>query len=175
MRRFNLIILRSHLKRMNRIKHNTKPIRYAKVMPQRGRFPFQRFERKLIRIMVILTVLLGLFQFRTFADPVAFYLKLSGELDTPAFKYDENQASTIMLTFRISPQAEVVLRQNDTNLGSIADNKSVQVQPGTVYLDATAVPYPVTIDIIHNRQHYSMQLEGDVKSFEVKLNSAEAI
>lgn len=157
------IILNNRKKRVN----STNKING---MPHRGQFPFQRFERKLIRIMVVLTVLLGLFQFKTFTDPVTFYLKLSGELDTPAFKYDD-QTGTIMLTFQVSPEADIVLRQNNEDIGIIKDNKTALVQPGTVFLDATGVSYPVTVDIVLNSQHYPIQLDGDVKSFEVKLKS----
>ncbi|UWG99035.1 hypothetical protein LPY66_09690 [Dehalobacter sp. DCM] len=124
--------------------------------------------------MVVLTVLLGLFQLKAFTDPVAFYMKLSGELDTPAFKYND-QSDTIKLLFRITPEADILLRQNDTDICVITDNKSANVLPGTVFLDATQVDYPVTVEIILNNKSYSIQMDSDIKSFEVNIKAADDV
>ncbi|QHA00867.1 hypothetical protein [Dehalobacter restrictus] len=136
---------------------------------------FQGFEKTAIRIVAVCTVLLGLYQLKAFTDPVEFYLKFSGEIDAPAFKYSENANSgSISLSFEITPDSVVMVRQNDQDIGTIENGKSITVEPGTVVLDATGIPYPVTVNVILNSKTYSIELNGDVKSFDVKLKSAEA-
>lgn len=139
-----------------------------------------RLEKNLIRGMVICTVILVVFQIFTFTDPVEFYLKIAGDIDSPAFKYDEyvdqnvlkdEQGKTISLNFQVEPESAVVVKQNDKTIGVLSNDINLDVQAGTVYLDATHIPYPVAVDITINNKKHRLQLNGDIKSFNIELKS----
>jgi len=137
-----------------------------------------RAEKILIRAMVLGAVLLTLFQFRAIVDPVDFYLKIAGDIDSPAFRYEdyvnsEFQGSAVnkhfTLDFQAKPQSPVLVKQNDQILGIIGNGLSLEVEPGTVYLDATNINYPVTVYIKFNGETYQIELNGDEKSFQIFL------
>jgi hypothetical protein len=142
-----------------------------------------RLERNLIRGIVICTVILVVFQIFTFTDPVDFYLKIAGDIDSPAFKYDEyveqdvltgEQGKKVSLNFQVEPDSAVVVKQNDKTIGILSNNTNLDVQPGTVYLDATHIPYPVTVNITLNDKKHRLQLNGDIKSFNIELKTKES-
>ncbi len=136
-----------------------------------------RMESSLIRVMVLCTVLLVVFQMTTITDPIDFYLKVAGEIDSPAFKYDEyadqkninGQSQNVSLYFLVDPDSLVVVKQNDKEIGMIKNETQLNVSPGTVYLDATDIPYPVVVEIVLNEKRYRVELDGDIKSFDLQL------
>jgi len=142
--------------------------------------PLFGLERKLIRVMVICTVLLSIFQITTVTDPVDFYLKIAGDIDSPAFKYDQyvndnpsigQQEKTIRLCFSVHPESAVFVLQNEKNIGTIEKDTELDVAPGTVVLDARHIPYPVVVDVVLNEKKHQIELNGDMKSFEITFKS----
>ncbi len=156
-----------------------------RTFPQRVSF-LQRLEGRIIRIMVLSVVLLALFQMKSVMDPVDFYLKFSGDIDAPAFKYqyyideafkeDNKNNELVRLIFMTTPEnSPVKVWQNDKLVGTISkDRESFELQPGSVSLDATEISYPVTVEIILNQTRYNLDLDGDSKSFDVQLKSPAA-
>ncbi len=146
----------------------------------------QRLEGRIIRIMVLSVVLLAVFQMKSVMNPVDFYLKFSGDIDAPAFKYqyyideafkeDNKSIESIKLTFVTIPEnSPVKVWQNNKLVGIInQDAVNFEIQPGSVYLDATEIAYPVTVEIILNQTRYHLDLDGDSKSFDVQLKSPAA-
>ncbi|NLI91733.1 MAG: hypothetical protein GX434_05850 [Peptococcaceae bacterium] len=131
--------------------------------------------------MVLSVVVLALFQISTVTDPVSFYLKIAGEIDSPAFKYDqyintadEQGKKTITLYFTVNPESSVIVKQNENVVGIIKNETKMNVEPGTVQLDARHIHQPVTVDIIVNDKKHSIQLNGNIKSFDVQLRSSSA-
>lgn len=153
-----------------------------RTFPQRTTF-LQRLEGRIIRVMVLGVVLLAVFQMKSVMDPVDFYLKFSGDIDAPAFKYqyyideafkEENKSiESVKLIFVTIPEnSPVKVWQNDKLVGIInKDTESFQIQPGSVSLDATEISYPVTVEIILNQTRYHLDLNGDSKNFDVHLKS----
>lgn len=142
------------------------------------RLPFIKgLEKMLLRVMVLSVVLLSVFQLRTITDPVDFYLKVVGDFDTPAFKYEqyvsEDQAggnnSLISLDFRTEPESPVVVKQNDKVLGVVGSGITLEVEPGTVLVDASHLSYPVTVQIILNEKNHFLELNSEAKSFDIQL------
>ncbi|KUO66369.1 MAG: hypothetical protein APF84_18265 [Gracilibacter sp. BRH_c7a] len=146
----------------------------------------QRLEGRIIRIMVLGVVLLAVFQMKSVMNPVDFYLKFSGDIDAPAFKYqyyidegfkeDSKIIESVKLTFITIPEnSPVKVWQDDELVGIInKDTEGFDIQPGSVSLDATDIPYPVTVEIILNQTRYHLELDGDRKSFDVHLKSPAA-
>lgn len=138
-------------------------------------------ERTLLRAMVFCAVLLAVFQLRSVTDPVDFYLKVAGDFDTPAFKYeqyaDDQQISTsrnsktISLYFQTEPESSVMVKQNEKTLGIIGKGVTLEVEPGTVYLDATHLVYPVTVQIVLNEKSHHLELNSDMKSFDIQFKA----
>ncbi|HHV63713.1 MAG TPA: hypothetical protein GXX46_01335 [Peptococcaceae bacterium] len=133
-------------------------------------------EKNLLRVMVLCAVLLAVFQLKSFTNPVDFYLKVMGDLDSPAFKYEEyisggksekGQGKTISLYLQSEPASPVIVKQNEKNLGTIGRGLTIEAEPGTVYLDASHLAYPVTVEIILNDKSYYLELDRDIKSFEI--------
>ncbi len=153
---------------------------HRKVYTRSGSSSSGKAEKVLLRVMVLSAVLLAVFQMKAIIDPVDFYLKIAGDIDTPAFQYDQHsggaqsgdQTKHIALTFETEPEnAPVAVYQNDTQLGLISRNKAINVEAGTVTLDAAQISYPVTVRIILNHNTYTINLNGDRQSFEVQFKS----
>ena len=136
-----------------------------------------RIEKSVIRIMMICAVLLSLFQLKSITDPVEFYFKIAGEIDSPAFKYSQygEQNKKISLYFSADPEGQVLVKQNDQTIGIIGKGINIEVDSGTVYLDASAVAYPVTVNIIYNGKSYPLELNGNIKSFDIQIKSSGSL
>jgi hypothetical protein len=143
----------------------------------------EKLEKSLLRTMVLCAVVLAVFQLKSLTDPVDFYLNIMGKLDSPAFKYEEyitggqsgpGETKTISLYLQSEPHSPVLVQQNDKTLGTIGKGLRVEVEPGTVYLDASHLSYPVTVEIILNEQSYYLELDSNIKSFDLgfKTNSS---
>lgn len=143
-----------------------------------------RFENLLIKGMIICTVFLALFQMQSITNPVDFYLKIAGDIDTPAFNYDEyanegtmdtgQNAKVIKIYFQAEPVSSVLVVQNGKTLGEVGSGISLYVQPGTVDLDATHLAYPVKVRMILNQKNYEVELNGNKKSIYIQLKSGSA-
>lgn len=150
-----------------------------KRVSSKSRFSFlERLESTLLRVMILGTILLAVFQFNTITDPVDFYLKIASDLDSPAFKYDEYLAEDnnrkdklISLDFQAEPVSSVLVKQNNEVIGEIGNGVKLQVEPGTVTLDATQVRHPVTVYVILNQKSHMIELNQDAKSFNIKFNN----
>ena len=146
----------------------------------------QRVESRIVRIIVLGVVLLAIFQIKSVTNPVDFYLRFGGDIDSPAFKYqyyiDEEfkegskSIAPVGLTFITIPEnSPVKVWQQDKLLGVVSkDMKNLEVEPGSVSLDATDISYPVTVEIILNQNRYRLDLDRDIKSFDVQLKSPAA-
>ncbi|MGI5901030.1 MAG: hypothetical protein ACOX7U_00975 [Desulfitobacteriia bacterium] len=138
-------------------------------------FRLGRIEKKVLRIIVVGFILLSLFQLKSLTDPVDFYLKVAGDFDTPAFKYSDYEERKIDLYFQSQPEGPVLVKQNDRILGVIGPGLEVEVEPGIVFLDATAVDYPLVVDIFYNEKSQRIKLHGEEKSFEVRIKSKDSL
>jgi hypothetical protein len=145
-------------------------------------FPvFKNFPRMLLRVMVLCTAILAVFQLRVITDPVDFYLKVAGDFDSPAFQYeqylDENQTKVgqnsgiISLYFYAKPEGAVMVKQNEEVIGVIGAGTKIEVKPGTIYLDARQLAYPITVNIVLNEKSYQIDLNKDVKCFDIQFKS----
>ncbi|NLM22022.1 MAG: hypothetical protein GX207_09820 [Peptococcaceae bacterium] len=137
----------------------------------------KKIEKVIIRVAIACTVLLALFQLRFITDPVEFYLKIAGDIDTPAFKYSQYVAEdkTVTLYFNTNPDSPVLVKQNGEILGVIGQGLEIKVKQGTVDLDASGIPYPVTVDIIYNEKKHSLNLHGNIKSFTLEVKSSSVL
>jgi hypothetical protein len=150
-------------------------------MSTKRNFFLNSFKKTLLRVMALCAVLLAVFQYRVIIDPVDFYLKVAGDLDSPAFKYeqylDEKQiksgqnTGTISLYFNAEPESAVMVKQNEEVIGVIGAGTSIEVEPGTIYLDATHLTHPVTVQIILNEKNYQIELNNDIKRFDIQIKS----
>lgn len=139
-----------------------------------------RLEKLLLRFMVLGVVLLTVFQLRLVTNPVDFYLKVMGDFDSPAFKYEQyiedNQTQgkdngLIGLYFQVTPESSVLVKQNEKVIGIIGKGISIEVEPGTVVLDATNIDYPVIVDIVLNEKSHQIELNQESKSFNIQLKN----
>jgi len=137
----------------------------------------KRLEKTAIRILIALTVILVLFQIKTITDPVDFYLRLAGDIDAPAYKYNQyaEQNRKISLYLNCEPTGPVVVKQNDRILGLINDGLNVDVESGPVTLDASGIPYPLTVNIVYNEKNYQVLLNQEEKSFTVALKPKDSV
>jgi hypothetical protein len=99
--------------------------------------------------MIFCAILLTVFQLSSITDPVDFYLRMVGDIDSPAFKYSEYADDNRMsLYFRVSPESEILVKQNDKTIGIIHNELRLDVRSGTVTLDGTSAGQPVIVEIV---------------------------
>lgn len=129
-----------------------------------------RMERSIIRVMVILAVLLGVFQLKAAKDPLDFYFQVTGYVEAPALKFDSELNSVkeneyFEVSFDVVPYAPVKVWQDDELLGVIAQNQNkFKLHPGTVILDAREIVYPVYVEFYTRGKKQHLTLNKNIKS-----------
>lgn len=151
----------------------------GRITPSSGNSFWRKFESRIIRLMVLAALLLAVFQLRVITDPVDFYLRIAGDIESPAFKYENyfdpasQDVQTIELTFETYPaDAPVQIWQEETLVGVIDDKlNKFRVKPGQVTLNASEISYPVAVEIVLHRNRYRLELNSNSKTFNVELKA----
>ena len=124
----------------------------------------QHAERRVIRIMVLASVLLVVMQLSVARDPVQFYMSVAGKVESPPLDYSAPAAlngsgKTMSLTVKASPAAPLRVVQNGKVLGSLDRGvQQVSVQAGKLELDGSSLSAPVRVELNMNNQASSTSI-----------------
>lgn len=143
----------------------------------------ERGERRIIRVMVLASVLLVLMQLSAVKDPLQFYMSVASKVEAPPLEIPSlaNQESaqlvkTWQMTLQAIPPAPIRVLQNGKLITTLAKGEQrIIVQSGQVQLDAQGVNQPVRVQVIKRdeqliepRLNQIMVLQGNIQIITVR-------
>lgn len=143
----------------------------------------QRGERRIIRVMVIASVLLVLMQLGTMRDPVEFYVAMATKvenqsLDLPPLAEQTlaDSLNTWNVTLKAIPAAPVRIVQNGTVIATLANGEQqITVQSGNFQLDAVGISQSIQVQVLKKdprllepRENQIFMLQGNMQNVAVR-------
>ena len=143
----------------------------------------QQGERRIIRVMVLASVLLLIMQLSAARDPLDFYMSVASKveappLELPALANPELQESvkTWQLTLKATPAAPIRVVQNGTVIATLAKGEQqISVQSGQIQLDGIGIAQTVKVQVLKKdaqllepRQNQIVVLQGNIQNLIVK-------
>lgn len=143
----------------------------------------QRGERRIIRIMVLASVLLVLMQLSAVRDPLQFYMAVASKVEAPPLELptltNPTLAETVktwQVTLKAIPAAPIRVLQNGKVIASLAKGEQkIAVQAGQIQLDGTGVSQIVRVQVLKKdvqllepRQNQIVVLKGNIQTITVK-------
>lgn len=116
----------------------------------------QRGERRIIRVMVLASVILVLMQLSAVRDPLQFYMAVTSRVEAPPLDLPMVADSTLgeavqtwLVTLKATPAAPIRVLQNGKVIASLAKGQQqIAVQAGQIQLDATGLNQIVRVQIL---------------------------
>lgn len=143
----------------------------------------QRGERRIIRVMVLASVLLLFMQLSAIRDPLDFYMSVSAKVEAPPLELPglanselEQSVKTWQITLKATPAAPIRVVQNGTVIANLAKGEQqIAVQSGQIQLDGIGIPQTIRVQVIKKdtqllepRQNQIMILQGNIQNLIVK-------
>ncbi len=112
----------------------------------------QRGERRIIRVMVLASVILLLMQLSAIRDPLEFYMAVAAKVEEPALELPALTAShtTWQLQLKAIPAAPIRVIQNGKVIATLANGEQqITVETGQVMLDGRGLPQIIQVQVIN--------------------------
>jgi len=143
----------------------------------------QRGERRIIRVMVLASVLLVLMQLSAVRDPLQFYMTVAAKVEAPpldlpalAIPVQVEAVQTWQVTLKATPAAAIRVLQNGKVIATLVKGEQqMLVQAGQVQLDATGVSQTIRVQVIQRdanllepRLNQMVVLQGNIQNVTVR-------
>lgn len=144
----------------------------------------QRGERRIIRVMVLASILLVVMQLGTTRDPVQFYIAMAEKVESPALDLPpltkptlgESSLNNWNVTLKAIPAAPVRVVQNGTVIATLANGEQqITVQSGQFQLDGVGISQSIQVQVlkkdsqlIEPRQDQIFVLQGTIQNVTVR-------
>ena len=143
----------------------------------------QRGERRMIRVMVLASVLLVLMQLSAVRDPLQFYMAVASKVEAPPLELPPlnkpelvEAVRTWQVTLKATPAAPIRVLQNGKIIATLAKGEQqIIVQSGQIQLDGTGVSQTIRVQVIKKdspllepRQNQIVVLQGNIQNMMVR-------
>lgn len=143
----------------------------------------QRGERRIIRVMVLASVLLLLMQLGAVRDPLDFYMTVAAKVEAPPLELPalakpeiEQSVKTWYVTLKATPAASIRVVQNGTVIATLAKGEQqIAVQSGQIQLDGIGIAQTIKVQVIQKdsqliepRQNQIIVLQGNIQNLTVR-------
>lgn len=142
----------------------------------------QQGERRIIRVMVLASVLLLLMQLSAVRDPLDFYMTVAAEVEAPAMELpalanpELGSVKTWQVTLKATPAAPIRVVQNGTVIATLTKGEQqISVQSGQIQLEGIGIAQTVKVQVIRKdaqllepRQNQIFILQGNIQNMIVK-------
>lgn len=143
----------------------------------------QRGERRIIRVLVLASVLLLVMQLSAVRDPLDFYMTVAAKVEAPPLDLPaltQPKADTAMrawtITLRAIPAAPIRVVQDGTVLATLGKGEQpVTVHSGQIQLDGIGISQPVKVEVVKKdaqltepRQNQVVIIQGDIQYLTAK-------
>ena len=112
----------------------------------------QRVEGKIIRIMVLASVILVLMQFSVLRDPLDFYMAMAAKVEAPPLELPALAEShqTWQITLKATPAAPIRVLQNGKVLGTLTNGEQqMTVESGQIQLDGRGLSQIIQVQVVN--------------------------
>ncbi|WP_088226589.1 hypothetical protein [Desulfosporosinus sp. FKB] len=139
----------------------------------------QNGERRIIRVMVLVSVMLVVMQLSVARDPLQFYISVASKVESPPLDLPSlaaNESTKLwQLTLTPIPEAPIRVLQNGKEIATLMKGEQkVLAQRGQIQLDGTGLSQIIRVQIIKNdgglkepHQTQVIVLPGSVQTFQV--------
>jgi len=138
----------------------------------------QRAEGKIIRVMVLASVILVLMQLGSLKDPLEFYMSVAAKVEAPPLELPALAQSnqTWQLTLKATPAAPIRVLQNGKVLGTLNNGEqTMTVETGQIQLDGRGLSQIIQVQVINKdtqlvepRNNYTLVIQGNVQNLTVR-------
>ena len=138
----------------------------------------QRAEGKIIRVMVLASVILVLMQFSVLRNPLDFYLAVAAKVEAPPLELPalaEAQQSW-QLTLKATPAAPIRVLQNGKVLGTLNNGEQqITVTSGQIQLDGRGLSQIIQVQVVNKdtqlvepRKNQIVVIQGNSQNLTVR-------
>ena len=138
----------------------------------------QRGERRIIRVMILASVILVLMQLSAIRDPLEFYMAVAAKVEAPPLELPvlAEVQTTWQLTLKATPAAPVRVLQNGKVMTTLTNGEQqITVEAGQIQLDGRGLPQIVQVQVIKKdsrlvepRMNQIVVLQGNIKNLTVR-------
>jgi hypothetical protein len=111
----------------------------------------QRGESKIIRVMVLASVILVLMQLSAIRDPLEFYMAVAAKVEAPPLELPALAEShkTWQLTLKATPAAPIRVLQNGKVIATLGNGEQqMSVESGQIQLDGRGLPQIIQVQVV---------------------------
>lgn len=110
-------------------------------------------ERRIIRVMVLASVILVVMQLSVIRDPLQFYMSVAAKVESPPLDLPSlattEQAQTWQLTLKAVPSAPIRVLQNGKVIATLNQGEQqILVQTGQLQLDGSSILQTIRVQIL---------------------------
>jgi len=112
----------------------------------------QRAEGKIIRVMVLASVILVVMQLGSLKDPVDFYKAIAAKVEAPPLELPALAVThqTWQLTLKATPAAPIRVLQNGKVLGTLTNGEQqMTVESGQIQLDGRGLSQIIQVQVVN--------------------------
>ncbi|HUS88962.1 MAG TPA: hypothetical protein VMW91_06275 [Desulfosporosinus sp.] len=143
----------------------------------------QRGEGKIIRVMVLASVILVLMQLSVLRDPLEFYMAVAAKVEAPPLELPAlanpelaESVKTWQVTLKATPAAPIRVLQNGKVITTLAKGEQqIMVQSGQIQLDGIGVSQTIRVQVIKKdtqlvepRQNQIVVIQGNIQNLTVR-------
>ena len=138
----------------------------------------QRGERRIIRVMVLATVILVLMQLSVLRDPLEFYMAVAAKVEAPPLELPAlaEMHKTWQLTLKATPAAPIRVLQNGKVIATLTNGEQqMTVESGQIQLDGRGLPQIIQVQVvtkdiqlIEPRKNQIIVMQGNIQSLTVR-------
>ncbi|MHB8074903.1 hypothetical protein E4K67_13520 [Desulfosporosinus fructosivorans] len=138
----------------------------------------QRGERRIIRVMVLASVILLLMQLSVLRDPLEFYMAVAAKVEAPPLELPVLAEShkTWQLTLKATPAAPVRVLQNGKVIATLANGeREITVETGQIQLDGRGLPQVIQVQVVKKesqlvepRKDQIVVIQGNIQNLTVR-------
>ena len=138
----------------------------------------QRGESKIIRVMVLASVILVLMQLSVLRDPLAFYMAVAAKVEAPPLELPALAEShkTWQLTLKATPAAPIRVLQNGKVVATLANGEQqIMVESGQIQLDGRGLPQIIQVQVVKGdiqlvepRKNQIVVIQGNIQTLTVR-------
>lgn len=134
-------------------------------------------ESKLIRVMVLASVILVLMQLSAIRDPLEFYMAVAARVEAPPLELPAlaEASKTWQLTLKAIPAAPIRVLQNGKVIATLTNGEQqITVETGQIQLDARGLSQIIQVQVLKKdtqlvepRKNQIIVLQGNIQKLTV--------
>ena len=134
-------------------------------------------ESKLIRVMVLASVILVLMQLSAIRDPLEFYMSVAARVEAPPLELPAlaETRKTWQLTLKTTPAAPIRVLQNGNVIATLNNGEQlITVETGQIQLDGRGLSQIIQVQVVKKdtqliepRKNQIIVLQGNIQKLTV--------